>query len=641
MATREEMEILLRDSITPGLRAIARELRELNKVAKENSSESAANIDRMKSSYGGLNDASTAALRSVTAMGAYIIGFGKSVLGIGGTIETIKRLNEGITEFATNRVHLSNFSTDTKFATRDILEMRGAMARMGIEAGTANQYIGNLSNKLQELRAFKEGSTLFQDLQKTGSKGVELGKKLLGDVKAGDFNKALDDILNVYKKQSPEMKYYLSQVLGIPQSVLEHMLDYRKLVKDVFAGDPAAAQQYLINLAEFHEKVDAEWTLFADHAVKEINKVVAKLEEKSGDPHVISKFFIEGFDEAEKSLKQDIEDVQKLINFIKGVDVQTEDVWKKMYPEGPWKAFKDTFLGGKEPPKDAKELADRLRDAVNKGRGAGETGAATFAERFDATESLKLQQDNNKFLSDIRDSLFKLLGNAAANAPTMPGGGTAPPSVGTTPDSGSRGTEQPMTESGTGDKPSLSTGAVKTSWFGSSPGWFDPSSGSQTASGRPVTEPGIALPSRAGLGKMFEVTTPDGRKFILPQTDLGPAKWTGRGLDITSAAATRMGYTAKTFPTDAPFKVRRISDEEAEQYNQDQRRKRVDDAQHGAAAKGSATVNVEFGGGPMKPDPMTETSMGGGPFKDVRIGREPQSPKAGDPSTLNERWYFQ
>ncbi|MCP1761945.1 hypothetical protein [Bradyrhizobium japonicum] len=103
---------------------------------------------------------------------------------------------------------------------------------------------------------------------------------------------------------------------------------------------------------------------------------------------------------------------------------------------------------------------------------------------------------------------------------------------------------------------------VKGSWFGSSPGWSDPSepAGRKTASGQSNTVPGIALPSREGLGKMFEVTTPDGRKFMLPQTDIGPAARTGRGIDITSAAATQMGYTAKNFPTDAQFSYRRIDD---------------------------------------------------------------------------------
>lgn len=122
--------------------------------------------------------------------------------------------------------------------------------------------------------------------------------------------------------------------------------------------------------------------------------------------------------------------------------------------------------------------------------------------------------------------------------------------------------------------------SVKGSWFGSGPGWSDPSepAGRKTASGVSNTLPGIALPSREGLGKMFEVTTPDGRKFMLPQTDIGPAKRTGRGIDITSAAATQMGYSAKTFPTDASFSYRRMDQALA--------------AQAGGNVKAEGTVNV-------------------------------------------------
>src|ERR1700756_2348760 len=63
---------------------------------------------------------------------------------------------------------------------------------------------------------------------------------------------------------------------------------------------------------------------------------------------------------------------------------------------------------------------------------------------------------------------------------------------------------------------------VRASWFGSAGGWQDPSApaSNRQAGGATVgAAPGIALPDRAGLGKMFAVTTPDGRTFDLPQTD--------------------------------------------------------------------------------------------------------------------------
>lgn len=81
--------------------------------------------------------------------------------------------------------------------------------------------------------------------------------------------------------------------------------------------------------------------------------------------------------------------------------------------------------------------------------------------------------------------------------------------------------------------------------------WFDDTS---TATGlSAATTPGIALPSREGLGKMHEVTGPNGKTVLLPQIDIGPAKWTGRGIDISKGALSKLGYTTKDFPTDSSF----------------------------------------------------------------------------------------
>jgi len=101
------------------------------------------------------------------------------------------------------------------------------------------------------------------------------------------------------------------------------------------------------------------------------------------------------------------------------------------------------------------------------------------------------------------------------------------------------------------------------SWYSQLPdkGWVDrqdrPGSAAYHVGGRPIADSmqGIALPSRSTLGQWFNVTSPTGESYRLQQTDIGPAKWTGRGVDISAAAAHQMGYTPKTFPTDARFTV--------------------------------------------------------------------------------------
>ena len=104
----------------------------------------------------------------------------------------------------------------------------------------------------------------------------------------------------------------------------------------------------------------------------------------------------------------------------------------------------------------------------------------------------------------------------------------------------------------------------KGSWYSQLPpfGWFDredkPGSAAYQVGGRPIpdSQQGIALPNRSTLGKWFNVTPPGGGiPYPMQQTDIGPAKWTGRGVDISAAGAHQMGYTPQNFPTDAAWKV--------------------------------------------------------------------------------------
>jgi hypothetical protein len=159
--------------------------------------------------------------------------------------------------------------------------------------------------------------------------------------------------------------------------------------------------------------------------------------------------------------------------------------------------------------------------------------------------------------------------------------------------------------------PSGST-TVKGSWFGNAPGWSDPSE----PKGSPKSNvPGIALPKGVGnIGDNYEVTTPDGRKFILPKTDVGPNARTGRGIDITAAAGARMGYTAGNFPTDKEFSYRKLDTVEAS---------RIDAANSavGVKAEGSVTVNVHA------PKGTKASADSDGMFQKTTVRRHPQMQK--------------
>jgi hypothetical protein len=104
-----------------------------------------------------------------------------------------------------------------------------------------------------------------------------------------------------------------------------------------------------------------------------------------------------------------------------------------------------------------------------------------------------------------------------------------------------------------GDVPIRGGSSGRGSWFGFAPGWHDSEDNGRNASGLPQSVPGIALPSRSTLGQHFMVTAPNGKTLDLTQVDLGPAKWTGRGIDINATAAKAFGYTTGNFPTNGTF----------------------------------------------------------------------------------------
>ncbi|HTA98677.1 MAG TPA: hypothetical protein VK730_13675 [Solirubrobacteraceae bacterium] len=93
----------------------------------------------------------------------------------------------------------------------------------------------------------------------------------------------------------------------------------------------------------------------------------------------------------------------------------------------------------------------------------------------------------------------------------------------------------------------------KVSWFG---GPNDSTDSGHTASGATTATPGIAVYNRATLGGYWKVTdTKTGRSAVLKQTDLGPAPFTGRKIDVTYSALNRFGYGEHNFPTDSTFKA--------------------------------------------------------------------------------------
>lgn len=72
--------------------------------------------------------------------------------------------------------------------------------------------------------------------------------------------------------------------------------------------------------------------------------------------------------------------------------------------------------------------------------------------------------------------------------------------------------------------------------------YYGTESGNRTANGEHFNGTSLtaAMPSRRHLGEVYRVTY-KGRSVVVRINDVGPAKWTGRGIDLSQAAARQIG----------------------------------------------------------------------------------------------------
>lgn len=87
----------------------------------------------------------------------------------------------------------------------------------------------------------------------------------------------------------------------------------------------------------------------------------------------------------------------------------------------------------------------------------------------------------------------------------------------------------------------------RTSWFGGP----NDKQNIGTALGLPDTVRGLAVYNRSTLGGYWRVKWPNGKTTVERQVDIGPAPWTKRKIDFTSAAIRAAGYSERNFPTDS------------------------------------------------------------------------------------------
>ena len=681
MPQREEMEIMLRDSITPGLRSIARELRALNHAAKESGTDATINVGKFGKSFSMLNEASSSSLKSMTAMGAYIVGFGKTILGIGGTVETIKKLSEGINSFAENRQQLTLFSQDTKLAAKDVSEMRDAMELAGIGTDQANKSLATFTDRLQNLRAYKQGSPIFLELEKMGDVGTQFGQRLLDTVKSGDYKKAIEEVLEFYKKETPEVQYHIQQAFGIPASVFDTLINYQHLVRDTFDGSEEKAKQYVINKGIFFQRLRSEWNLVADHVIETINNMWSAVNSGTENKHWLSDTFKREWDQFVKDTHTGVEDIKTLIDlFSKGREFGHQVAeWYRPAQPMPSGSLMGQALGGT---------------------------AATFEDRFSASEEMRLKQEDTQLLTEIRDSLLGRQGYGAQSATygqgiRTTGGAAQATGGGFRPRGGVRGARDPGYSYAGGETPDL-TGLGGSDYLKAQRAPMmkeleeHPELKRRLAALVSLEDPKYGTMVVESLFNRLAYVNEERRRNGLPPLSVrdmiapnSPRSFYGperrhevdprmsrltsgeltdlyRKIDIAGSSNLTQGFTDQgtvgdpnyitggsgiTMPNRERFNdwgggpgaqagARRFRLEQQRRVLEG--RRAIDESARGSSVS-RATVSVDFGD-QNTAQGRAESALGGGPFLNLKIQRENQAQRSGSPMTreeFNNRWIYQ
>ena len=291
---RVEFEIALRDSISPGLRAISSQLRTLNRSIRDSGEEGGGGLVKMTRATGGLGDIVKRTTRDVDVMAGYMGGFAKSMLGIGGATGAVTLAAKSLENFAANRRHLGMMRLDTGATVESLETMQQTMRRMGMTTEEADDQITKIFGSIRQMHAMNAGPLVeaMTEIDKGTGIAMKALDKMRRDATGPDAKVVFDDILEFYRQQTDRGKTFLALKLGVDKSILDEYAKYQSQVRHIFHGDQKAYDEYLKNLIEVRLKIEEEWQLVASHVIPKINDFIKTLSGgPEGEGHGISTWF--------------------------------------------------------------------------------------------------------------------------------------------------------------------------------------------------------------------------------------------------------------------------------------------------------------------------------------------------------------
>jgi Phage tail lysozyme len=435
---------------------------------------------------------------------------------------------------------------------------------------------------------------------------------------------------------------------------------------EVYKVNEDVMQKYLDNQATLLQSLKNEFARFDEHAMKSVNDWFEKLQlvGKDQEGHYISDFLIKGFDEFDKRLTQDYDDLVKFFTLLKEIEQWGDMVVQKWRPD----------------------LAEKREKAAHE-----KSTEPTFAQQPLKTqdekdaEELRRQQEKNRILEEIRNALTDMTGGEGAGGTSgvrRPGGPMQAGGGGFRPSRGTR--ERSSAAVGPGGPVGPASGALAERIAAAKAAFADqlrqegvPEANIEEAAnllaGQGLAESGLnpRTVHDRGTGYGIYGARLERRTAMLawmkehgypPDSLEGQARYMAHEAMSSRYPRTREALTSaepgtrqqrtntitREFEAPAVINPRtnlvtQAADVAAKAAAAAANREAIDKQvkQGSIWEKGTAAVTVDFGDAKIR---AKDSKEGGEVFKKLQLDRPPQSAKSGSEGTgasFSDRWYFQ
>lgn len=430
---RVEVEVAIRDMFSTTLKSMGRELDAMNKKAAELGSSGSGSFNRFRIENDRLNDSAKRSNVSLSSMSTIVAGITQNLAGPVGLVAGFYSAAQSLQSFAASRVQLQNFSTDVGLSVKQVNYWTQGMANMGQNTEEARQNLAKLTSMIQEVNQIKGGSALSRLFVDMGS--PEMAKKIQEN--GGNIQKSIDDILIKFRSMAPEAQGYFARMTGLSESTLLNIKKAAEGAKELYVSDFEHSKEYLKNMNNFQTELSNIW-----EKIKESGAAAA-------DDSFWKKI--------NAQLKQEVADITAIYDAAKAV----YDFFKQIPEMGKPGDKPEADTGGPSrfdkylPPPNFKErfldtpnFKDRFpeqKDWLKQGSGTHPSITDFGGRRRDDVE-----EDSNKSLRDIRDTLLRM--ETGADVPAGTGGSAAASVSGGSSGGTPRTTFRSGVSSGTGSR---------------------------------------------------------------------------------------------------------------------------------------------------------------------------------------------